>query len=311
LLAGPIERPHSLIPQIENKRKVESKDWEHGLWLFFWGVFKKVYIADNLSPFVDSAMSKGTGLEAGMISWIAVCFAFQVYADFSGYTDAARGMAKMMGFRLMLNFNLPFFSTSVAEFWKRWHISLSSWLRDYLYIPLGGNKIGLLRQNTNIIIVWTLGGLWHGATYGYLVWGIYCGVCIVVYNLLNKFFRLTQIQSNLLSFIGWVLSFWSFALGLLLFRVDGYSDLLRMIDLSFGIYWNWIWFGKLVLFLFPVIVVDSIQYLRSENESFLWVQDGWATRYRHLTYPIVLSFGFILFVGFGVFEQKEFFYFQF
>lgn len=311
LLAGPIERPHSLIPQIENKRKVESKDWEHGFWLFFWGVFKKVYIADNLSPFVDSALSKGTGLEAGMISWIAVCFAFQVYADFSGYTDAARGMAKMMGFRLMLNFNLPFFSTSVAEFWKRWHISLSSWLRDYLYIPLGGNKIGLLRQNTNIIIVWTLGGLWHGATYGYLVWGIYCGVCIVVYNLLNKFFRLTQIQSNLLSFIGWVLSFWSFALGLLLFRVDGYSDLLRMIDLSFGIYWNWIWFGKLVLFLFPVIVVDSIQYLRSENESFLWVQDGWATRYRHLTYPIVLSFGFILFVGFGVFEQKEFFYFQF
>ncbi|WCL48920.1 MBOAT family O-acyltransferase [Leptospira sp. GIMC2001] len=306
LLAGPIERPSSLLPQISNPRRIESVEWNHGFLLFLWGIFKKVFIADNLSPFVDKMLSNPSLMEPGIVSWVALCFAFQVYADFSGYTDAARGMAKMLGFRLMLNFNLPFFATSVAEFWKRWHISLSSWLRDYLYIPLGGNRIGLLRQNINIVIVWTLGGLWHGATYGYLIWGIYCGLNIVFYNVLmqNRWFKFDKI-SNLLSVVGWFVTFWSFAYGLLLFRVPDWNGLIYLLEVNFGFYFNLVLFLKILFFISPILIVDGIQFLRKESEPLVWFQ----------AHPILLystiMIGIILFLFFGIFEKMEFFYFQF
>ncbi|MCE9501440.1 MAG: MBOAT family protein, partial [Leptospira sp.] len=132
LLSGPIERPDSLIPQIESERKMNMEDAVSGTILFAWGIFKKVFVADNLSPFVNKALDPSSDIPPGIIYFVAPAFAFQVYADFSGYTDAARGMARIMGFRLSLNFNLPFLSSNPVEFWKRWHISLSSWLRDYL-----------------------------------------------------------------------------------------------------------------------------------------------------------------------------------
>jgi alginate O-acetyltransferase complex protein AlgI len=316
LLAGPIERPKSLIPQIQNQRKFSEIEFQQGLILLLWGVFKKVFVADNLSSFVNSGLSKGTELEPGMVPWIAFCFAFQVYADFSGYSDAARGMAKMMGFQLMLNFNLPFFANNVSEFWKRWHISLSSWLRDYVYIQLGGNRISFARQNWNIIIVWTLGGLWHGATYGYFIWGIYCGLCIVIYNVFSRYIQNKQFfeNSNFLSgrmYLGWFLTFWSFAMGLLLFRVEDYLDLQRMIQLSFGLYWNSVWFSKILFFIFPILLVDSIQFILKENESFLWIHSRSLKIWKPVLLPIVLIIGLGLFIGFGIFDQKEFFYFQF
>lgn len=311
LLAGPIERPHSLIPQIQNKRTICPREWEHGLWLFFWGLFKKVVVADNISPFVDSAFSPGTELEPGMTPWIALVFAFQVYADFSGYTDSARGMAKMMGFRFMLNFNLPFAATSVVQFWSRWHISLSTWLRDYIYIPLGGNRMGVLRQNWNILVVWTLGGLWHGATYGYLVWGIFCGAGIVAYNVLNACFGLKDRRSALLSILGWQLTFWVFAYGLLLFRVEGWDELSRLVVYSYGMYWNETWFWKISMFIGPVVVVDTCQWLRNESESFLWVHDPRWDQSKAWIYSVLIAVGLTAFVCIGIFEQKEFFYFQF
>jgi alginate O-acetyltransferase complex protein AlgI len=316
LLAGPIERPKSLIPQIQNQRKFSEQEFLQGLILLLWGVFKKVFVADNLSSFVNSGLSRGTELESGMVPWIAFCFAFQVYADFSGYSDAARGMAKMMGFQLMLNFNLPFFATNVSEFWKRWHISLSSWLRDYVYIQLGGNRISFARQNWNIIIVWTLGGLWHGATYGYFIWGIYCGFCIVIYNIFSRYIQNKRIfeTSIFLSgrmYLGWLLTFWSFAMGLLLFRVEDYLDLQRMIQLSFGLYWNPVWFSKILFFILPILIVDSIQFILKENESFLWIHSRSLKIWKPVLLPVVMIIGLGLFIGFGIFDQKEFFYFQF
>jgi len=308
LLAGPIERPKSLLPQISNKRIINKDDFNHGILLFLWGLFKKVVIADNLSGFVDYAFR--SNLEPGMISWVAFCFAFQVYADFSGYSDAARGMAKMMGFKLMLNFNLPFIASSVSEFWKRWHISLSSWLRDYVYIPLGGNKLGFIRQNLNILTVWTLGGLWHGATYGYFIWGLYCGLCIVLYNILNRFL-LSNLNSYSylfiisLKYLGVFFTFWSFAFGLLLFSVKDFDHLLNLASGSLGLYYNSNLFLKILILLLPLIIIEAEQFWNKKEEAFLWYKD----------HPILLGLtmiiGMFFFSFIGIYEKMEFFYFQF
>ncbi|TGN02387.1 MBOAT family O-acyltransferase [Leptospira yasudae] len=312
LLAGPIERPDSLLPQIENERTVTSEGFLSGAILFLWGIFKKVFIGDHLLLFTGRAMEPGMNLEPGMIFWIAFCFAFQVYADFSGYTDAARGLAKALGFRLSLNFNFPFISSSPAEFWKRWHISLSTWLRDYLYIPLGGNRVSLLRQNVNLMIVWVLGGLWHGATYGYLVWGCYCGLQVVGYNLFQKYI-LKFVSSNIrilewvLKVGGVLLTFWMFALGLLLFQVRSPGELWTLVlNASAGLYWNGIFAGKLLFLLLPLIIVEPWMIFAGGTDSFLDRIVNRPIRW------IPLSFGIaVLFFLFGVFEKKEFFYFQF
>lgn len=312
LLAGPIERPDSLLPQIETERRITSEGFLSGAVLFLWGIFKKVFIGDHLLLFTGKAMEAGMQLPPGMILWIAFCFAFQVYADFSGYTDAARGLAKMMGFRLSLNFNFPFISSSPSEFWKRWHISLSTWLRDYLYIPLGGNRVSVFRQNVNLMIVWVLGGLWHGATYGYLVWGCYCGLQVVGYNLFQKYV-LRFVSSNILilewtlKLFGVLLTFWMFALGLLLFQVRSPGELwVLVLNAIGGGYWNPIFALKLFFLLSPLILVEPWMILSSGTDSFLE---------RIVSRPhrwIPLSFGVaVLFFLFGVFEKKEFFYFQF
>lgn len=308
LLAGPIERPKSLLPQIKNARVVNKDEFNHGILLFLWGIFKKVVIADNLSSFVEYSFQ--STLEPGMINWVAFCFAFQVYADFSGYSDAARGMAKMMGFNLMLNFNLPFVATSVSEFWKRWHISLSSWLRDYVYVPLGGNKLGFFRQNINILIVWTLGGLWHGATYGYFIWGLYCGFCIVVFNIINfsilksKLFP-SSIDKYFIKPIGLSLTFWSFSFGLLLFSVRDFNHLLSLASGILGLYFNNNLFIKLIILLIPLFIIEGEQFWNKKDESFLWYK-------KHpLLLGLTMIIGLFLFSSIGIFEKMEFFYFQF
>ncbi|AOP34781.1 acyltransferase [Leptospira tipperaryensis] len=312
LLAGPIERPDSLLPQIENDREVTESGFLSGIILFLWGIFKKVFIGDHLLLFTGKAMESGMELPPGMIFWIAFCFAFQVYADFSGYTDAARGLAKMLGFRLTLNFNFPFISSSPSEFWRRWHISLSTWLRDYLYIPLGGNRVSIFRQNVNLMIVWILGGLWHGATYGYLVWGCYCGLQVVGYNLFQKYvLRFLPLNIQILEWVlklsGVLLTFWMFALGLLLFQVHSPSELWDFVlNASGGFYWNSVFAAKLLFLLLPLMIVEPWMVFSGGTDSFLEKIVTRPTRW------IPLSFGVaVLFCLFGVFEKKEFFYFQF
>ncbi|MBE7412131.1 MAG: MBOAT family protein [Leptospiraceae bacterium] len=310
LLAGPIERAENLIPQIEEERKLNFYNFYSGGILFVWGIFKKVFVADNLSGFVNASLDPNNQIPEGMIYYSAFCFAFQVYADFSGYTDAARGLAKMMGFRLSHNFLIPFISSNPSEFWKRWHISLSTWLRDYLYIPLGGNRIGLFRQNINLIIVWVIGGLWHGATYGYLIWGFYCGIQIVLYNLLFRyastyFKSIPNFVQKFTKYVGVFLTFWLFALGLLLFRVENLFHLERILTNLSGIYFSLSLFLKIIFFISPIIVVQSFQLYKKEMEIL---------NFKSL-HPLVLISLIILFSVqfslFGVFEHREFFYFQF
>ncbi|MBF0331758.1 MAG: MBOAT family protein [Candidatus Omnitrophica bacterium] len=171
LVAGPIERPQNLLHQFRERHFFDYARVVDGLKLMAWGMFKKVVIADRLASFVNLVYDDPTSYHGPMFVLATTFFAFQIYCDFSGYSDIAIGAAQVMGFRLMDNFNRPYFSKSIAEFWKRWHISLSSWFRDYIYIPLGGSRCGRWRWQANLFLTFLISGLWHGANWTYVVWG--------------------------------------------------------------------------------------------------------------------------------------------
>lgn len=181
LVAGPIQRAANLIGQVVQPRHTTLEQVQTGIQLMLWGYFKKVVVADGLAPIVGRVFDS-TGVQGGEVLVAVYAFAFQIYCDFSGYTDIARGVAKLMGFEFMLNFNLPYFATNPSDFWQRWHISLSTWLRDYLYIPLGGNRGGELRTCRNLLLTMLLGGLWHGAAWNFVAWGGYHGLLLIMHR---------------------------------------------------------------------------------------------------------------------------------
>jgi len=184
LVAGPIERAKVLLPQVLEKRHFDKNQFFEGIHLVILGLFKKVFVADNLAPYVDRVFAnpQSNWLELLFGGW---AFAFQVYGDFSGYSDIARGCAKMMGFELMVNFNHPYIATNPKERWQRWHISLSSWLRDYLYFPLGGSRGSALKTLRNLFMTMLLGGLWHGAGWNFVLWGAWEGMLLVGHRLIE------------------------------------------------------------------------------------------------------------------------------
>ena len=171
LVAGPIERANHLLPQIQVKRRFRYDQAVEGCRLILWGLFKKIVFADNLAMIVDGIFNKYTQQSGYTLILGAIGFSFQIYGDFSGYTDIALGTAKLFGFELLTNFKYPYFSRDIAEFWRRWHISLSSWFRDYLYIPLGGSKSGKLITVRNTFIIFLVSGFWHGANWSFIAWG--------------------------------------------------------------------------------------------------------------------------------------------
>ena len=172
LVAGPIERASNLLPQILNSRVFKYEQGVQGLRLILWGMFKKVVIADSLSWRVDYCFDKYQALDGGSLLLGLIYFSFQIYCDFSGYSDIAIGTAKLFGIKLKSNFKFPYFSRNIAEFWRRWHISLSTWFRDYLYIPLGGSKRGKWLSIRNIFIIFIVSGFWHGANWTFIIWGL-------------------------------------------------------------------------------------------------------------------------------------------
>ncbi len=185
LVAGPIERARRLLPQLSQERNFRLADLIGGGRLVIIGLFKKVFVADNLAPYVDQIFSSGSYTTADVM-FAGLLFAFQIYADFSGYTDIARGISRMLGIELRLNFDYPYVSSSPQEFWRRWHISLSTWLRDYLYIPLGGNKGGQAATYRNLSLTMLLGGLWHGAAWNFVMWGGYQGLLLAVHRWISR-----------------------------------------------------------------------------------------------------------------------------
>jgi D-alanyl-lipoteichoic acid acyltransferase DltB (MBOAT superfamily) len=171
LVAGPIERASNLLPQLQGRPQVTRQDITDGLSLFLVGFFKKVALADYLAKYVDLVYANPAGFEAAALLLATVAFAWQIYFDFSGYTDMARGIARVMGFHLILNFNNPYTATGLGEFWARWHISLSTWFKDYLYFPLGGNRHGTLLTYRNMFLTMVISGVWHGADWTFVMWG--------------------------------------------------------------------------------------------------------------------------------------------
>ena len=179
LVAGPIERASNLLPQILKKREFKYEQGVQGLRLILWGMFKKVVIADSLAPVVNDIFTNYQDF-GGVTLWLgAVYFAFQIYCDFSGYSDIAIGTSKLFGFELMSNFKFPYFSRNIGEFWRRWHISLSTWFRDYLYIPLGGSKEGNWKSIRNIFIIFLVSGFWHGANWTFIFWGLFHSILFI------------------------------------------------------------------------------------------------------------------------------------
>ncbi|MCM1095896.1 MAG: hypothetical protein NC333_06450 [Terasakiella sp.] len=184
LVAGPIERSTQLLPQFLQPRSFDYGRAVDGMRQILWGFFKKLVIADNCAMLANNVFEHNTGgVNSSLLLLGALFFTFQIYGDFSGYSDIAVGTAKLFGIRLMRNFNLPYFSRDIAEFWRRWHISLNTWFTDYVYIPLGGSRRGRGRTLVNIMIVFILSGLWHGAAWTFVVWGLYNGLLIVLCRL--------------------------------------------------------------------------------------------------------------------------------
>lgn len=179
LVAGPIERPQNVIHQFREKHYFEYERVKLGLQLMVWGMFKKVVVADRLAGFVNVVYGDVYAYAGISLILATIFFAFQIYCDFSGYSDIALGSAQVMGYRLMLNFDRPYFSKSIAEFWKRWHISLSTWFRDYLYISLGGNRVSRPRWYFNLLFTFLISGLWHGANWTYVIWGALNGFYLI------------------------------------------------------------------------------------------------------------------------------------
>jgi alginate O-acetyltransferase complex protein AlgI len=231
LVAGPIERASNLLPQILKKREFQHDQVIQGLKLILWGLFKKVVIADSLAPIVDDIFSNYQDFGGGTLWLGAIYFSFQIYCDFSGYSDIAIGTSKLLGFELMSNFKFPYFSRNIGEFWRRWHISLSTWFRDYLYIPLGGSQEGKWKSIRNIFIIFLVSGFWHGANWTFIFWGLFHSILFLPTFMFNKNRNYTSsiIAANTLlpslkEFINVVTTFLLVTIGWVFFRSESIGD---------------------------------------------------------------------------------------
>ena len=215
LVAGPIERAGTMIHQFSGKVRFSQKFYD-GMRQMLWGFFKKMVIADNCALFVDMVWDKYDVLNGSTMLLAAVFFTFQIYGDFSGYSDIAIGTGKLFGIDLSTNFKTPYFATNIGDFWRRWHISLMSWFRDYIYIPLGGSRVSKIITARNILLVFALSGLWHGANWTFVTWGIYHAILLIAYSLFISKIKLPK--SAITSVIGALLTFAAATIGWIIFR---------------------------------------------------------------------------------------------
>jgi alginate O-acetyltransferase complex protein AlgI len=303
LIAGPIARASQLLPQVAAIRPLPTAaQAEEAFWLIAWGLFKKISLADNFGLVVGQATAELAHPRHGGVGYIfMIAFAGQIYCDFSAYTDIARGVAKLFGIELPRNFLTPYFATSPSEFWQRWHISLSGWLRDYLYIPLGGEREGRLKTLRNLVITMFLGGLWHGAGFGFIVWGLYHGALLVLYRLLpiddflRRHFRRAGHALAALVMFAFVCVGWMF------FRAPS-GDLFPL----FASLAAWPPFSLRLLLLGAVVLATDFAGYRNGVEFVdLYPSAPWWLR------GLLLVAAFYGIVFFGALEQNEFIYFQF
>ena len=308
LVAGPIERASNLLPQILNKRKFDYKQSVNGLKLILWGLFKKVVIADSLSLLVTPIFENYTSLNGGELLLGLIYFSFQIYCDFSGYSDIAIGTAKMFGIELRSNFIFPYFSRDISEFWRRWHVSLSSWFRDYIYIPLGGSKKAKWITIRNIFIIFIISGFWHGANFTFIAWGLIHALLYLVIALSNKNRRYTtsivaenRMTPSIKEIFQISITFFTVMISWVFFRSNTITDsflYLRKIIIDFDIP---ISYSSGLVYIFFFIVSDWLN--RKDERNPLNISSVYV---RWTAYILML----LLILGHGG-QKNEFIYFQF
>jgi alginate O-acetyltransferase complex protein AlgI len=312
LVAGPILRAPALLPQIASPRRITSRQMAEGSWLVGWGLFKKMFVADNLAPIVTAVFASGHSPSGAEVLIGVYAFAFQIYGDFSGYTDIARGLSKWMGIELNLNFLFPYFVRSPQAFWRNWHISLSTWLRDYLYIPLGGNRGSTAATYRNLMITMVLGGLWHGAAWPYVLWGIYQGGLLVTYRWAGERWAgsswIARLERPGWKLFGWFVMFHLTCYGWLLFRAQSIGQIGSM---TAALFTRWgglteavaAQSAALAAYVTPLLIVHAWEAWHDDLDAVF--------RLPLLPrYSLYVTLGYLL-VLFGAFEGSQFIYFQF
>jgi D-alanyl-lipoteichoic acid acyltransferase DltB (MBOAT superfamily) len=317
LVAGPIERATNLLPQFQKNRHFDYYKSVDGMRQMLWGFFKKMVIADNCALVVNEYWNQYQTLPGLTLFLLGILFSIQIYCDFSGYSDIAIGCAQLFGINLMNNFNYPYFSRSIPEFWRRWHISLTTWFRDYIYIPLGGNRGCRLKIIRNVFIVWIISGLWHGANWTFVCWGLYHAFLLVIYNLLGFTTKNTEIIAyrrlfpNIKELCQVALTFFLAVIGWIIFRsesimqVKGYfCSMITSPFLS-----SQVMPVSMIKVLFGVAFLLIMDWIMREKKHSLQLSGMkvFNNRVVRWGYYVVLIFAIYFFYG----GQQTFIYFQF
>lgn len=310
LLAGPIERSARLMPQIVNPRPVRPESFSTGLYYVLIGLFKKIVVADNMAPIVTAIFSADPLTLSGADCLIGVyAFAFQLYGDFSGYSSIAKGVAYWLGFDVMENFEMPYFSQSPRDFWRRWHISLSSWFRDYVYIPLGGNRSGKFVTFRNILLTMALCGLWHGASWTFVCWGIFHGLLLIGNHLFRAKRDNTDLGSRLflLRMIKVIVTFHFVCIGWLIFRAKSLTQASIMINrILFHFHLTHFTFyslGIVGFYVVPLLAFES--WLQYSGDILKPIKVHWSIR------SSIYAYAVLMLIIFPPLAPQQFIYFRF
>ena len=312
LVAEPIERPQNLLPQLFTEQKFSSQKLYEGLRLMAWGFFKKLVIADRIGQYADAVFNHPANAQSSQV-WLAVfLFGIQIYADFSGYSDIAIGAARCMGIDLSINFNRPYSAGNIREFWRRWHISLSSWFRDYVYIPLGGNRKGATRKKINLLITFILSGFWHGAGWTFIAWGFLHGIYTLLYDGFKKYFTSIKVPS----LIAWLITGICVGFAWIFFRARSLHEAIIMIVQS----------AKLRNFSFANILSIEMPGLQFGNFTlvlsfcmiaYMFIIEKYTTAKmtdlngKKIKDISIFVSTILLILFFGIFQKSNFIYFQF
>lgn len=318
LVAGPIERATNLLPQFLANRKFSYDQGVDGMRQILWGLFKKIVIADNCATYVEQVWSTYPTQTGSTLLLAAILFTFQIYGDFSGYSDIAIGTAKLFGIKLMRNFNNPYFSRDIAEFWRRWHISLTTWFRDYVYIPLGGSRVGKWKIVRNTFVIFLVSGVWHGANWTFLAWGTFHALLFLPLILLGANRKYTNQVAEGRVLPTWrealqmLLTFALVVIGWIIFRSNSISEawafVVQMLTHITQGPPAWINPAKMNQLMIAIAIMLSFEWWNRTEEhefalnktiSFIWV--------RRILYVGIA----LLIIYFGKFEYNQFIYFQF
>lgn len=305
LVAGPIERASNLVPQIERKRKLDITLLKTGVFQIFIGLFRKVAIADNLGIYVDSVYSNYDIHNSSTLLVATVFYAFQIYFDFSGYSDIAIGSAKLFGFNFNRNFNFPYFSRTLTEFWRRWHMSLSFWLRDYLYISLGGNRKGIVITYRNLLLTMLIGGLWHGSSWNFVIWGGIHGVFLSIEKYL-----FTTLKIKTFNTFGYLYTFVVVLIAWIFFRAPNFHSAITILTEILSFNYGTLFIGNInsfsnAVFLLLIGILIDLKVFRSD----VYLED-YGTKFNIVKLSIIASV-IILILCLFYSTTENFIYFQF